>query len=1803
MSGVEIRVRANTAQARRDLNQLDKSVKNIETSVSKTITTFRNLALGISATFGAARVITGINNASDSIKNLENRVNLVTKNSYEAGLRLEQLFDIAARSRTKVEGAVEVFNRFGMAMKDIDASRLLQVTEAIQKATVISGASAESANAALIQLGQGLAANELRGQELNSVREQIPRVAQAIADGLGVELGALKSLAEDGVLTAETVLTAIESQIGVIDEDFDLLGKTITSVSAVFKNEFTAAIREVDRQIGVSNFFVNIIESFTTRVWYFRRTLDANLRAIKVNVFAFTTGAYIEFLNINNALDGLFGVNLVKIFDKAIVGLIKGSRRIKEKVREITQGIFYTDEVISYTPFGDPIYAERDLSKTVKDFFYKNVFGADETTTKARFRQTKKELEEYFTNIFYEKQTFETPDGTQTTYVARPFGEAMGLLGQSIVDSAKASFENIKGFTYEDFKVLVIGDNTVDQVIASNKAKLLKLKSRIKDAIRSVFYKEVTIIGPGGSETFYEPRPLTRSITDAYNSALDLAARGIDFLGFENNIKSKLSGEGLKELFSRPLYVTKEVGPGQKEKVINEDSVFSGILSAYENVSAYISSLWSTINFGSPETLTSSLVNTFTVAIENAREKIKEKLSSLNQMSIDYLGKDFSEPLYAEQLVGPGVTEMLPNEKSPFFGFVKMVDGIKAQSQNLLGSGPVATIKQFVEDVKGFFQDLYDTVIGNSSFTDLVEDVNDKAKEVMEGDGSALSRFEQFKTKVKEVFENLKNEISRIFTLIVYKDIDESGQGLEKRGIFKYLENISKNIGNQITEIEEKFKASSLFDENGKFIGVVAVAGNASDSVSEQYQSIKLKVTGFDWSEFVSEAVDVTLGNTILGGLAFLKYGAQGALLRIVGIQLLTTNWTAEGIEAFAAKVSKSLFTAISNKIEGDGGLIGNLSQTVAAIGEGTLEGLDFDKIVSENPIAKSLAGVIVVGVTAAFFSSSVRAAMLSGGLFLLDLLSGQFAGFTSALTGDAPDLYKRDSQGNIITEAPKGRNQAGPPSPVLDPDKVADFKKSSAAANLFKTRIATFLRTGIVLGAGLIGSVKIGSQISDALDLGDGASLAVEIGAFIGSAMLAQVVYDGIAAAGLKLGTFIWGSISTGILASLGLGVAGAGAALVVGIGALYAYTSRANNKLIDATTEDLASGFAALNESGAIFDSLSKPTQNFAKVLKDNDAFIATKSEVARLISEGVPVSEAWKTVLKDEKFATPFIAALNEQFKTTKGEIDLSALNPLLFAGFNEGDVSSIVLTSQGLINSINSAVTNTGVAKASENAAGEINDQFREDVLNSLSATEIANAMTESFSRLSDVEIVKGEQVEQVDNMTTSLGLLTEALGSYIETLKGVPSEYRAAVPALGYSMTPGYSSGGYISGSGGPTDDMIPARLSNGEFVVQASAVKKYGRTFMDSLNSGRLTGFVKGTPPAPQLRPGSVEEATGYTIEEVNLLIEEGVLSGINLDNYLTSEDSVTKLENSLFAIETALTENPNDVFLKGRLIRAEELLEEAVGAQTRAVDAAILQSEFEGVAGDRAPAPAAGGGGDSTYGMTQGQAFLADVRAGFKEALKTGNFKEFGLMLLDSFTSRVVDSFVDGFADKLFEGMFGNSDNIFDNLLSMGGTWGEKASKSFKDGAEKSELFNGKTLFGDNSIFKGLFSEGGALGGIGSLFSSLTSGLGNIFGSLFGGFGSIFSLFRFSSGGIVPSTPYSQIGKDSVPAMLTPGELVVPANQVNRIFKDSGQSQQVYNINVSGDVSRQTRKEIVAMIPQITQGVNMTNKERGRFA
>ena len=57
---------------------------------------------------------------------------------------------------------------------------------------------------------------------------------------------------------------------------------------------------------------------------------------------------------------------------------------------------------------------------------------------------------------------------------------------------------------------------------------------------------------------------------------------------------------------------------------------------------------------------------------------------------------------------------------------------------------------------------------------------------------------------------------------------------------------------------------------------------------------------------------------------------------------------------------------------------------------------------------------------------------------------------------------------------------------------------------------------------------------------------------------------------------------------------------------------------------------------------------------------------------------------------------------------------------------------------------------------------------------------------------------------------------------------------------------GFASGGYVSGPGSATSDSIPAWLSNGEFVIRAAAVRRYGVQFLAALNGMRLGNVPSG---------------------------------------------------------------------------------------------------------------------------------------------------------------------------------------------------------------------------------------------------------------------------------------------------------------------------------------------------------------------
>ena len=213
---------------------------------------------------------------ADAASNMRQQLNLASGSAREAQDAYDRLLSIAQRSRVEVTALAGTYAQMARSTSDlgIGQDRLLRVTETLSKAITMSGGSAQSAQAAMVQLSQGLSAGALRGEELNSILEQTPRVARALADGLGVGVGQLRAMGEAGELTAERVIQAFEKSAGAIDREFAKTEATVSQSMTVLGNSVLDFIGELDRASGAS-------ASTAKEIMLIASALDTVTRAIK----------------------------------------------------------------------------------------------------------------------------------------------------------------------------------------------------------------------------------------------------------------------------------------------------------------------------------------------------------------------------------------------------------------------------------------------------------------------------------------------------------------------------------------------------------------------------------------------------------------------------------------------------------------------------------------------------------------------------------------------------------------------------------------------------------------------------------------------------------------------------------------------------------------------------------------------------------------------------------------------------------------------------------------------------------------------------------------------------------------------------------------------------------------------------------------------------------------------------------------------------------------------------------------------------------------------------------------------------------------------------------------------------------------------------------------------------------------------------------------------------------------------------------------------------------------------------------
>ncbi len=217
----------------RGFDSTTRAVNNTERSMSS----LSGVAVALAATLSVKQV----SEYADAWATVNNKLaNSLRPNEQLADVT-ERVFNITQQTRGSLDATASLYARLERATRQYGTSAddLAKLTTIINQGFVVSGATAQEAENAIIQLSQGLASGALRGEEFNSVNEQGNRLIVALADSMGVSIGEMRNMAAQGKLTTDVVVNGLLSQGAVIGKEFANTTTTISQALQVAGNNVT----------------------------------------------------------------------------------------------------------------------------------------------------------------------------------------------------------------------------------------------------------------------------------------------------------------------------------------------------------------------------------------------------------------------------------------------------------------------------------------------------------------------------------------------------------------------------------------------------------------------------------------------------------------------------------------------------------------------------------------------------------------------------------------------------------------------------------------------------------------------------------------------------------------------------------------------------------------------------------------------------------------------------------------------------------------------------------------------------------------------------------------------------------------------------------------------------------------------------------------------------------------------------------------------------------------------------------------------------------------------------------------------------------------------------------------------------------------------------------------------------------------------------------------------------------------------------------------------------------------------------
>lgn len=228
-------------------------------ALGSAVTELTGFRLGLA---GVASSLFVIGSVGERYSQVSGQVAAAFENQNDYNRSLNDVAGIANRARVGLEAVTGLYIRLSQSAEQagITQERAGRIAEVAAKAATLSGGTQQGREAALVQFTQAFGANfKGGGQELQSILEGANQLGVAIADGLGVPIGELKRLGEEGKLNSAVVAQALENSADRIEARFQRMPVTMKQASSEFVNNLTIMVGGLDKAIGFTSTLAGVI--------------------------------------------------------------------------------------------------------------------------------------------------------------------------------------------------------------------------------------------------------------------------------------------------------------------------------------------------------------------------------------------------------------------------------------------------------------------------------------------------------------------------------------------------------------------------------------------------------------------------------------------------------------------------------------------------------------------------------------------------------------------------------------------------------------------------------------------------------------------------------------------------------------------------------------------------------------------------------------------------------------------------------------------------------------------------------------------------------------------------------------------------------------------------------------------------------------------------------------------------------------------------------------------------------------------------------------------------------------------------------------------------------------------------------------------------------------------------------------------------------------------------------------------------------------------------------------------------------